>query len=134
MKKNKQDKLSNKRSGFTLIEIILVVVIIGILSTIFLNGLNIGGKTEQAKIAKASATIATLSAAIDSFEMINGTYPSSLDELLDESKGGPFTQQKSIPMDPWGIPFIYSVPGSHNTHRFDIYCTSAKGTVVNNWE
>ena len=125
---------NRKRSGFTLIEIILVVVIIGILSGIFLSGLRIGGRTEQANLTKAQATIATLSAAVQEFEIINGDYPSSLDELVDESKGGPFLQKKVVPVDPWGTPYIYAAPGSHNTHTFDLSCTSPKGTVVNNWE
>jgi general secretion pathway protein G len=134
MNHRKRDRHLNKRSGFTLIEIILVVVIIGILSSIFLGGLKIGGRTEQANLTKAQATIATLSAAIQEFEIINGDYPSSLDELIDESKGGPYLQKKVIPMDPWGTPYIYTAPGSHNTHTFDLSCTSPKGTVVNNWE
>ncbi len=134
MEQKNKDKHLSKRSGFTLIEIILVVVIIGILSGIFLGGLNIGGRTEQANTTKAQATIATLSAAIQEYEIINGTYPDSLDGLLDESKGGPFLMKKVIPTDPWGNPYQYQVPGSHNTHTFDISCTSAKGTVVNNWE
>lgn len=129
-----QKKNNSKRSGFTLIEIILVVVIIGILSGIFLGGLRIGGKTEMANITKAQATIATLSSAIQEYEIINGTYPDSLEGLLDESKGGPYLQKKVLPKDPWGNDFIYQVPGAHNTHTFDLSCTSVKGTVVNNWE
>jgi general secretion pathway protein G len=134
MEHKKRNRHLNKRSGFTLIEIILVVVIIGILSGIFLGGLKIGGKTEMANITKAQATISILSSAIQEYEIMNGFYPDSLDGLLDESKGGPYLQKKVIPMDPWGSPFIYSAPGSHNTHTFDISCTSPKGTVVNNWE
>ncbi len=134
MEQKKKDKHLNKRSGFTLIEIILVVVIIGILSGIFLGGLKIGGKTEMANVTKAQATIATLSSAIQEYEIINGTYPTSLDGLLDESKGGPFLQKMVIPQDPWGNPYQFTVPGSHNTHTFDLSATSPKGTVVNNWE
>lgn len=134
MDQKKNNRQPSKRSGFTLIEIILVVVIIGILSSIFLGGLKIGGRTEQANLTKAQATIATLSAAVQEFEIINGDYPASLDELVDESKGGPFLQKKVLPMDPWGNPYVYTAPGSHNTHTFDISCISPKGTVVNNWE
>jgi general secretion pathway protein G len=129
---NKKEKHLSKRSGFTLIEIILVVVIIGILAGIAVP--RMGGRTEQAKITKARQTINTLSMAIQEYEMINGTYPSSLDSLLDESKGGPFLEKKVIPMDPWEKPFTYSAPGSHNTHTFDLSCTSGKGQVINNWE
>jgi len=134
MKKKSDMNKRNKKSAFTLIEIILVVVIIGILSTVFLRGLNITGKTETAKIAQAQAMIATLSSAIQEYEIMNGDFPSSLEGLLDESKGGPYLSQKNIPSDPWGRPYSYSAPGSHNTHTFDLSATSTKGTVVNNWE
>lgn len=131
MNTNKQKHLS-KRSGFTLIEIILVVVIIGILAGIAVP--RMGGRTEQAKIAKAKQTINTLSMAVQEYEMINGNYPPSLDGLLDESKGGPFLEKKAVPNDPWDKPFSYAAPGSHNSHTFDLSCTSAKGEVINNWE
>ena len=132
MKNRKNQNHLSKKSGFTLIEIILVVVIIGILAGIAIP--RMGGKTEKAKISQAKSNITSLSMAIQEFEMINGNYPSSLDQLLDESKGGPFMEKKAIPKDPWDKPFTYTTPGSHNNHSFDISCTSPKGTVVNNWE
>ncbi|VGO12968.1 Type II secretion system protein G [Pontiella desulfatans] len=132
MNKDKPSKHLSKKSGFTLIEIILVVVIIGILASIAVP--RMGGRTEQAKIAKAKQTINTLSMAVQEYEMMNGNYPSSLEGLLDESKGGPFLERKVVPKDPWEKPFMYSAPGSHNSHTFDLSCTSAKGTVINNWE
>ncbi len=129
--KNREQHLS-KRSGFTLIEIILVVVIIGILAGIAIP--RMGGKTEKAQIAQAQSNIDALGMAIREYEMMNGTYPSSLEGLLDESKGGPFMAKKKIPQDPWGTPFVYSAPGSHNSHSFDLSCTSGKGTEINNWD
>lgn len=121
-----------KRSGFTLIEIILVVVIIGILAGIAVP--RMGGQSEKAMVGKAQATISALSMAVQQYEMINGAYPTSLDGLLDESKGGPFMEKKAIPTDPWGQPYTFAAPGAHNTHTFDLSCTSPKGTVINNWE
>ena len=132
MKNKKHDKHLNKKSGFTLIEIILVVVIIGILAGIAIP--RMGGKTEKAQISQAKSNIAALSMAIQEFEMMNGNYPSSLEELLEESKGGPYMEKKAIPKDPWGTPFTYAAPGSHNNHTFDLSCTSRKGILVNNWE
>jgi len=129
MKKNQKN---NTRSGFTMIEILLVVVIIGILAGIAIP--RMGGKTEKAKISQAQANITSLGMAIQEYEMINGNYPPSLDGLLDESKGGPFMEKKSIPTDPWEKPFTYTAPGSHNNHSFDLSCTTPKGQVVNNWE
>ena len=133
MNTKKQEKLMNRRrSGFTLIEILLVVVIIGILAGIGIPALS--GKSEKAKIAQAQGNINMLSMGVREYEIMNGDYPSSLDGLLSESKGGPFLEKKSVPNDPWGSPFTYAAPGSHNTHTFDLSCTSPKGTVINNWE
>jgi general secretion pathway protein G len=135
MEQKKTHKHSDKRSGFTLIEIILVVVIVGILAGIALKGLNPAGHTERAQIVEASTDIATLSAALDMYEMMNGSYPDSLDGLMDSSKQGfPFLRQNAIPNDPWGNPYLYSAPGSHNTYTYDISCTVPKsGKVINNW-
>ena len=132
MKKRKYEKHLRNKSGFTLIEIILVVVIISILAGIAIP--RMGGKTERAKISQAKSNIVALGMAIQEYEMMNGEYPASLDQLLDESKGGPFMEKKAIPLDPWEKPFVYAAPGSHNSHTFDLSCTSPKGTVVNNWE
>jgi len=132
MKRRRRDKHLSKKSGFTMIEIILVVIIIGILAGIAIP--RMGGKTEKAYLAQAKSNIVALSMAIQEFEMMNGDYPSSLEQLLDESKGGPYMEKKSIPTDPWDKPFTYTAPGSHNSHTFDLSCTSPKGTVVNNWE
>ena len=129
---SKQDQHLSKRSGFTLIEIILVVVIIGILAGIAIP--RMGGKAEKAQISQAQSNIVAVGMAIQEYEMMNGVYPSSLEGLLDESKGGPYMEKKKIPTDPWGSPFVYAAPGSHNTHTFDLSCTSPKGTLVNNWE
>jgi general secretion pathway protein G len=132
MKQKKHDRHLSRRSGFTLVEIILVVVIIGILAGIAIP--RMGGRTEQAKISQAKSNITALGMAIQEYEMMNGEYPSSLEQLLDESKGGPYMEKKAIPSDPWGNPFVYAAPGAHNTHTFDLSCTTPKGTVVNNWE
>ena len=130
MKKKSQTNNLSKRSGFTLIEIILVVVIIGILAGIAIP--RMGGKTEKAKIAAARSNVQSIGMGIQEYEIMNGEYPASLDALLDESKGGPFMEKKSIPLDPWGNPFIYAVPGARNTHTFDL-SSSGHEEEVNNW-
>jgi general secretion pathway protein G len=124
--------MNRRRSGFTLIEILLVVVIIGILAGIGIPALS--GKSDKAKVAQAQGNINMLSMGIREYEIMNGDYPSSLEGLLDESKGGPFLEKQKVPTDPWGMPFVYQAPGSHNTHTFDLSCTSPKGTEINNWD
>lgn len=131
MKHNKDEKHLAKRSGFTLIEIILVVVIIGILAGIAIPSIN--GKADRAKISAGRANISTLDTAISEYQMMNGEYPSSLDDLLDDTKGGPFLRKTNVPKDPWDNPFVYTVPGTHNTHDFDI-SASGHEDVVNNWD
>jgi len=127
MNEKKKNKPSSKRSGFTLIEVILVVVILGIIAGVTMKGLNIGGKKQMADEMDAKATMAGLSAAVDAYEVMNGTYPSSLDALLDSSKQGyPFLRQKKIPKDPWGKPFNYST----TTHSYDISCTTPDGETL----
>ncbi|MEN7972787.1 MAG: type II secretion system protein GspG [Verrucomicrobiota bacterium] len=131
--KKAEKRINRRRSGFTLIEILLVVVIIGILAGIGIPA--ISGKSEKAKIAQAKANITAVSSALAIYEMNNGTYPSGLDGLLDSSKDGyPFLDKRTVPMDPWGKPFNYQNPGANNTHKFDLSCTTPKGIVVNNWE
>lgn len=89
---------------------------------------------EQAITVEAQVDIATLSSAIQLYEMYNGSYPATLDELLDPSKEGyPFLQQNVIPTGPWGNNYQYLAPGVHNTDSFDLSCTSPEGEVINNW-
>jgi len=132
--KSLSEKHLAKRSGFTLIEIILVVVIIGILAGIAIP--QIAGKDDKAKHAAAQATIVSLSTAINMYKLENHVFPKSLDELLDSSKKGyPFLGGGNIlPKDPWGKPYNYTSPGSHRSYDFDLSCTDpSSNKVINNW-
>ena len=130
MKQENKDKHLAKRSGFTLIEVILVVVIIGILGGVFMSKLNIGGQTERAKLAAAKSNIVALANGLEMYMMKNDKYPSTLQELTDKSDGDPVMH--SIPDDPWGNPYNYTCPGSHRSD----YDLSASGHEddVNNWD
>jgi general secretion pathway protein G len=113
--------LSSKK-GFTLIEILMVVVIISALAAMVIPRLT--GRTEQAKEAIAGADIkVNIPTALKLYELDNGRYPSSEQGLnaliakpsqppVPESWNGPYVEARSI-LDPWGRPYVYRYPGSH---------------------
>jgi len=100
----------NNRRGFTLVELMLVVIIIGTLVAMVMPRL--AGRTEQAKRAAAKADIeANISSALDLYEIDHGSYPENLDILLEKKGGkGPYLKKRAI--DPWGRPYKYAYPGA----------------------
>lgn len=120
--------------GFTLIEIMVVVVIIGIL--IGLIAPNILGRVDQAKVTAAKADIATLEQALDMYKLDNQTYPSTdqgLKALVQKPTGSPVPRKwnpagylkKGLPVDPWGNPYQYISPGANGP--YDLYSFGADG-------
>lgn len=133
------------KQGFTLIEILLVVVIIGALAAMIIPRLT--GRSEQAKTAVAKADIEShIATALKLYELDNGNFPTTtqgLDALqkkpdtspVASNWNGPYVEKK--PVDPWGNPYVYESPGRH---RLD-YDLSSQGKDQNseedditNWE
>src|SRR4030095_1709985 len=102
------------RHAFTLIELLLVLVILGILAAIVVP--KFAGRTEQARITAAVTQISSFGTALDAFEVDNGSYPKGRNGLTDlvrqprdtQNWRGPYL--KDIPKDPWNNDYIYECP------------------------
>ncbi len=117
-----------RKDGFTLIEILLVVVILGALAGMVVPRLS--GRSEQAKATIARVDIdANISSALKLFELDNGFFPTTSQGLqalrmkptstpIPENWNGPYLEKE--PVDPWGRPYQYTYPGSHN-NIYDLF-------------
>jgi len=132
-----------EQKGFTLIELMLVVVIIGALVAMVMPRLT--GRGEQARSAAAKADIeANIATALKLYELDNGEFPSTADGLAAllskvssvQNWRGPYLEKK--PVDPWGREYKYRSPGEHRTADYDLYSLGRDGVEGNddvvNWE
>jgi len=115
--------------GFTLIEILLVVIIIGTLAAMMVP--RFAGRSDQAKKAAAKADIeVNIATALKLYELDNGFFPTTeqgLTALMEkpaaspapENWNGPYLEKKAV--DPWGHPYKYESPGTHRPHDYDLY-------------
>jgi general secretion pathway protein G len=125
-------------AGFTLIEIMAVVLIIGLLST--LVGVAIFQQVDKARVTTARTQIKNLESALEAYRMDNARYPTTeqgLEALVSEPSGDPvprnflpggYIQGGSVPADPWGEPYQYESPGQHNLQSFDLWSLGADNT------
>jgi general secretion pathway protein G len=108
MKGEHEQKTS--RAGFTLIEVLLVVAILGILATVVV--VNFSGKQKGAMIKATRASIGAICTAIDMYEVDVGHYPQSLQALVQNTGepnwNGPYIKG-GLPSDPWASPFQYTL-------------------------
>lgn len=126
------------RSAFTLIELLLVLVILGILAAIVVP--KFSGRTEQARITAAHSQISSFGTALDAFEVDTGSYPKGsrgLNDLVQASGDvqnwrGPYLKSETgIPKDPWGNDYIYECPGRHNVNGYDLSSMGPDGRAGN---
>src|SRR4051812_21109448 len=118
--------------AFTLIELLLVLVILGILAAIVVP--KFGGRTEQARDTAARTQISTFATALDSFEVDTGSYPRGQDGLQQlitapvDVTGwrGPYLNG-DVPLDPWGHPYVYEFPGRLNPSGYDLVSMGPDG-------
>jgi general secretion pathway protein G len=120
----------DRRGGFTLIEIMLVVVIIGILAGV--AAVQFGGRVGQGQESAAKANLQSIGMALSLYELDTGTYPQSLEALLTQPGGannwdGPYLEDRELPMDPWGNPFVYTYPSSRGPKFYDLKSTGPDG-------
>ena len=103
------------RSGFTLVEILLVVAIIGVLATIV--AVRFGGQGRGARIKATRASIAAVCTAIDMYEVSTGRYPPSLQSLISNDGSanweGPYLKGSAAPVDSWATPLSYTLQGDN---------------------
>lgn len=119
--------------GFSLIELLVVIVIIGLLATIV--AINVIPAGNKARVEKAKADIAQLEQALEQYRLDNLTYPSSGDGLQALVAPPPGLAQperyrqggyiRKLPNDPWGRPYLYQAPGKKGP--FDVYSLGADG-------
>jgi len=132
--------------GFTLIEILVVVVILGILAMIVVP--RVMEEPGRARVVRARQDIASIVAALNIYKLDNFIYPSSeqgLEALVTKPSGQPdapnWTQRLDrVPKDPWGHPYQYQHPGQHG--EIDVYSYGADGKAggdgeaadIGNWD
>ena len=117
------------RRAFTLVELMLVVTIIGILAALVIP--RIMGRSEQARMTAVHADInGGIKSALDAFEVDNGFYPKSLQDLIQQPSTaknwhGPYLDK--LPVDPWGNPYVYYFPGKHSANSYDLLSVGPDG-------
>ncbi|MFH1241688.1 MAG: type II secretion system major pseudopilin GspG [Pseudomonadota bacterium] len=143
-----RDQLSHH--GFTLIELMVVIVILGILAGLIIP--RVMDRPEEARRMKAVVQIQGLETALKLYKLDNGTYPSTqqglqalvepptVGELPKAWRGGGYLEKGKIPKDPWGNDYIYLSPGLHGDYDLMSYGADGepggegKDKDANNWE
>jgi general secretion pathway protein G len=142
--------MASQTGGFTLLELLVVLVIIGILASYI--GPKLMGHPEEARRTKAVLQIKALETALKTYRLDNGFYPSTdqgLQALVEAPasgkipprwRAGGYLEKRAVPVDPWGAPYVYLSPGVHGD--FDLSSLGADGEPggedaardIHNWQ
>lgn len=133
------------RDGFTLMEVLLVLVILVVLASMAVSIL--GGTQEQAMKDAAKGQVGIFKSAINLYKFHTKEYPETLeglflkpdDEKLAERWSGPYIDATKVPLDPWDNEYKFVEPGEHNTDTFDVWSVGPDGQEGNeddigNWD
>ena len=141
-------RITGTKAGFTLIEILVVVVILGILATVVVP--KIMGRPEEARRVKAAIDIKAIEGALNMYKIDNGIFPTTgqgIMALVEKPSTGQIPKKwrsdgylAKVPKDPWGNQYIYLSPGSHG--KYDLVSFGSDGEAggdenfadINNWE
>jgi len=150
-KNGRKHSFAGQYEGFTLIELMVVIVILGILAVVVVP--RITKRPEDARVTKAKVEISNLEQALELYYLDNGSYPSTeqglqalvekptTGEISEQWREGGYLAKKKVPVDPWGNPYMYVSPGVHN-QDYDLYSLGKDGkeggegydTDITNWE
>ena len=133
----RSERSERRKEAFTLLEIMAVVVIMGLLMGIV--GTAVFGRINEARVTTTRAQIEQLEAALTFYQMDNGRFPTTeqgLSALVQAPTIAPeprrynpsgYLKKKQLPMDGWGNPYQYEMPGTNNLDGFDIWSLGADG-------
>jgi len=122
MSNMKNRNLVRSSAGFTLIELMVVMIILGLLAALVVP--RMFGRVGEAKQKAAYTQIQLFGTALDSFRLDTGRYPTTsegLEALIAQASGvddwnGPYLKKTEVPLDPWNNPYYYESPGKHSDY------------------